>query len=82
MPTTSCRADNPRIRAHPCDSSDQHSGRCRASFTCIDCSKTFRNSGEWKSHTTCISEDEKYQGALFKGKNKKVSPLALPWACG
>jgi len=37
------------------------------SVSCIDCSKTF--SGEdMHSHTSCISEAEKYQGALFRGK--------------
>ncbi|KHN96447.1 Zinc finger, C2H2, LYAR-type [Metarhizium album ARSEF 1941] len=27
---------------------------------------------QYRSHTSCISEDQKYQGALYKGKNKKV----------
>lgn len=33
-----------------------------------DCSTTFQNQ-EYKSHTSCISEAEKYQGKLYKGKN-------------
>ncbi|WWD01379.1 hypothetical protein V866_008322 [Kwoniella sp. B9012] len=49
---------------------DQHRNRCHASFTCLDCSTTFRNPGEYKSHTTCVSEAEKYQGALYKGPKK------------
>lgn len=32
-----------------------------------DCSTTF-NGQEYKTHTSCISEAEKYQGALYKGK--------------
>ena len=51
---------------------DQHYQRCGGSFTCVDCSKTFYSAGEWKGHTQCISEAEKYQKGLYKGK-KPVS---------
>ncbi|KAL7418146.1 hypothetical protein BDY24DRAFT_335348 [Mrakia frigida] len=51
---------------------DQHYNRCWSPFTCLDCSKTFMNGGEWKSHTSCISEAEKYEKTLYKGP-KKVS---------
>ncbi|KAH8922252.1 hypothetical protein BT69DRAFT_1220492, partial [Atractiella rhizophila] len=54
---------------------DQHSYKCGASFTCIDCSKTFHHQGEWKSHTSCISEEQKYQKSLYKPK--PVSPLSI-----
>ncbi|KAI7872117.1 hypothetical protein BDF14DRAFT_1756713 [Spinellus fusiger] len=46
---------------------NQHGQRCRATFTCIDCSTTFQGY-DYQSHTSCISEAEKYQKALFKGK--------------
>ncbi|EJU04429.1 hypothetical protein DACRYDRAFT_48498, partial [Dacryopinax primogenitus] len=46
---------------------DQHSYKCHSSVTCIDCSKTFAGPVEWKSHTSCISEAEKYQKGLYKG---------------
>ncbi|KAJ3415692.1 hypothetical protein HDV05_004370 [Chytridiales sp. JEL 0842] len=47
---------------------DQHTYRCRyAQFTCVDCSKTFQGT-EYRAHTSCISEAEKYQKALFKPK--------------
>ncbi|WVQ78282.1 hypothetical protein IAT38_000367 [Cryptococcus sp. DSM 104549] len=49
---------------------DQHRSRCFSSFTCLDCSTTFRNPSEYKSHTTCVTEAEKYQGALYKGPKK------------
>ncbi|KAI9315940.1 hypothetical protein BX666DRAFT_1878546 [Dichotomocladium elegans] len=51
---------------------DQHRQRCRATFTCIDCSTTFQHL-EYKSHTSCISEAEKYQKSLYrkKGNNNK-----------
>lgn len=46
---------------------DQHHGRCHAGFDCIDCSVTFNTPSEYKSHTLCISEAEKYQKSLYKG---------------
>ncbi|KAI9103279.1 hypothetical protein DFS34DRAFT_608119 [Phlyctochytrium arcticum] len=59
---------------------DQHKGRCRqAQFTCIDCSTTFQGF-DYRSHTSCISEAEKYQGALYKGnkKNQKKQQQQTP----
>ena len=50
---------------------DQHKQRCHgAYFTCIDCSTTF-SGNDYKSHTQCISEAEKYEKALYKGKKGK-----------
>lgn len=50
---------------------DQHQQRCHgAYFTCIDCSVTFYNN-DHKKHTSCISEAEKYEKALYKGPKKK-----------
>ncbi|KAF9526932.1 hypothetical protein CPB83DRAFT_446796 [Crepidotus variabilis] len=49
---------------------DQHRGRCHAGFDCIDCSTTFNTPAEYKSHTSCISEAEKYQKNLYKGPKK------------
>lgn len=46
---------------------DKHGSMCHSAFTCIDCSKTFQGPAQWKSHTSCISEAEKYQGNLYKG---------------
>ncbi|KAH9985339.1 hypothetical protein BJV77DRAFT_1032595 [Russula vinacea] len=45
---------------------DRHYGQCRSSFTCIDCSKTFAGPIEWKGHTSCITEAEKYQKSVYK----------------
>lgn len=56
---------------------DQHAQRCRgAYFTCIDCSKTFYGQ-EHRTHTLCISEAEKYEKALYKGKKtgQKAEPV-------
>lgn len=53
---------------------DVHRQRCYgAYFTCIDCSTTF-NGTDYKSHTQCISEAEKYEKALYKGKKSKPEP--------
>ncbi|TID29671.1 hypothetical protein CANINC_001790 [Pichia inconspicua] len=50
----------------------QHQYQCRGSyFTCIDCSTTFYDNDHVK-HTSCISEAEKYEKSLFKGKKKNA----------
>lgn len=49
----------------------QHQRSCRgAYFTCIDCSTTFYGNDHQK-HTSCISEAEKYEKSLYKGKKAK-----------
>jgi cell growth-regulating nucleolar protein len=46
---------------------DQHRTQCHGGFDCIDCSTTFNSPAEYKGHTSCISEAEKYQKGLYKG---------------
>ncbi|KAF8639516.1 hypothetical protein AX17_001421 [Amanita inopinata Kibby_2008] len=46
---------------------DQHWSRCHGGFDCIDCSTSFKSPAEWKGHTSCITEAEKYQKSLYKG---------------
>lgn len=46
-----------------------HLNRCRAPVTCIDCSKTFPGQ-TFKDHNQCMTEDQKYQGKLYKPKAK------------
>lgn len=61
----------------------QHYKRCYAPFTCLDCSVQFASPQE--AHTSCITEDEKYQKryaresspytdtrSLYKGKKSNV----------
>ena len=58
---------------------EQHMQRCRQCFSvsCIDCSVSFAGRSYVK-HTTCISEAEKYQGALYKPKGKtKMKPQEI-----
>ncbi|KAJ5217826.1 uncharacterized protein N7469_011451 [Penicillium citrinum] len=50
---------------------DPHRNQCRgASFTCIDCMVHFYGT-EYRSHTSCMTEDQKYQGALYREKPAK-----------
>ncbi|KKK14574.1 hypothetical protein ARAM_006315 [Aspergillus rambellii] len=53
---------------------DPHRNQCRgANFTCLDCMVNFQGT-QYRSHTSCISEDQKYQGALYRekpGKNQR-----------
>ncbi|KAE8847079.1 hypothetical protein HRS9122_03986 [Pyrenophora teres f. teres] len=49
---------------------DGHRNQCYgASFTCLDCMVHFPGTS-YKSHTACITEDQKYQGKLYKEKKK------------
>ncbi|KAL1957853.1 hypothetical protein VTO42DRAFT_5418 [Malbranchea cinnamomea] len=51
---------------------DPHRGRCHgAYFSCLDCMVTFQGT-EYRAHTSCISEAQKYQGALYKEKPSKA----------
>jgi cell growth-regulating nucleolar protein len=57
---------------------DQHSQRCYgAYFSCIDCSVTFQGI-EYRNHTSCISEAEKYEKALYKGPKKQKGKTNVP----
>ncbi|TQV99813.1 hypothetical protein V2A60_005249 [Cordyceps javanica] len=50
---------------------DPHRNRCHgATFTCIDCMVYFPGV-QYRSHTSCMTEAQKYQGALYKEKPKK-----------
>lgn len=39
-------------------------------LSCIDCGKDFHGD-EYTAHTSCITEAEKYQGKLYKPKDKQ-----------
>ncbi|KAK0448704.1 hypothetical protein EV421DRAFT_1479658 [Armillaria borealis] len=60
-----------------------HWNRCYAQVDCLDCSKTFNNPGEFKGHTSCVSEAEKYEKSVYKGpktapKNHYPPPDSAP----
>ncbi|KAJ8140041.1 hypothetical protein OY671_006763 [Metschnikowia pulcherrima] len=55
---------------------DQHKQRCYdAYFTCIDCSTTF-GGNDYRNHTQCISEAEKYEKSLYRGKPSQKNNAA------
>ncbi|KAI9674422.1 MAG: hypothetical protein M1817_001760 [Caeruleum heppii] len=48
---------------------DAHRGYCHgASFSCLDCSTHFRGT-DYRNHTSCISEAQKYEGHLYRPKD-------------
>lgn len=57
-----------------------HFSKCpNAYYTCIDCSTTF-DGDEFKSHTTCITEKEKYEkgyGKKQQQQNKNANSTAI-----
>ncbi|CAM9767800.1 unnamed protein product [Ectocarpus fasciculatus] len=62
---------------------DRHLYSCKSCWgvTCVDCNFTFEGDS-YRAHTSCVSEDQKYQGALFKApkakqKNRGVNEI---WA--
>lgn len=68
MVTFNCEVCNDTV---PKKNTEKHYYRCpQAYYTCIDCNVTFDDGTGYKKHTQCISEDEKYQKALYKGKKK------------
>ncbi|RMZ82011.1 hypothetical protein DV737_g2258, partial [Chaetothyriales sp. CBS 132003] len=52
---------------------DPHRSHCRgAVFTCLDCQTTFAGTS-YRAHTSCMTEDQKYQGALYRSKASKAA---------
>ena len=54
---------------------EKHCFRCKNCYavTCVDCQKVFHGN-EYVEHTSCISEAEKYEKSLYKGKKEKLNP--------
>ncbi|VEU20778.1 DEKNAAC101779 [Brettanomyces naardenensis] len=80
MVSFSCEVCNETVPKKKCN---QHQRICRgAYFTCLDCQKTFEGN-DYVRHTSCISEAEKYEKGLYKGKKsqkqvKKPTPGKKP----
>ncbi|CAM9730895.1 unnamed protein product [Ascophyllum nodosum] len=51
---------------------ERHVFSCRNCWgvTCVDCNFTFEGES-FRAHTSCVSEDQKYQGALYKAPKAK-----------
>ncbi|KNC78984.1 hypothetical protein SARC_08599 [Sphaeroforma arctica JP610] len=43
---------------------------CRAAVSCIDCNVVFEGNS-YNQHSSCVSEAQRYQGALYKGASAK-----------
>ncbi|EEB05398.1 hypothetical protein SJAG_00410 [Schizosaccharomyces japonicus yFS275] len=55
---------------------DQHVSRCRgAYFTCIDCNTTFQGT-EYRAHSSCMTEAQRYQKSLYRPTKKEAKKLA------
>ncbi|CAG98253.1 uncharacterized protein KLLA0_F10219g [Kluyveromyces lactis] len=66
MVTFNCEVCNDTV---PKKNTEKHYYRCpQAYYTCIDCNQTFDDGISYKKHIQCITEDEKYQKGLYKGK--------------
>ena len=53
---------------------DDHFRRCaRASFSCIDCYKSFKGADEYRAHTSCITEVQKYEKKGMTNSKPDVS---------
>ena len=48
------------------------------SLSCVDCSVSFEGD-EYKKHTSCISEAQKYQGALYQEKKSGKATQQERW---
>ncbi|KAJ7071999.1 hypothetical protein C8F01DRAFT_223764 [Mycena amicta] len=46
---------------------DAHYNKCYSGFDCIDCAKSFHSPAEFRQHTSCISEAEKYEKSMYRG---------------
>lgn len=67
MVTFTCDLCNESLKKNKVD---QHCWKCRAeSVSCVDCGVVFWGD-DYKGHTECITEAEKYEKTLYKGPKK------------
>ncbi|KAF7305961.1 C2H2-type domain-containing protein [Mycena chlorophos] len=64
MVSFSCHACQDTVKKPKLDS---HYARCGTGFDCIDCSKSFHSPAEFRTHTSCVTEAEKYEKSVYKG---------------
>jgi cell growth-regulating nucleolar protein len=48
-----------------------------AYLSCVDCGSDFASAKDATQHKTCISEEQKYQGGLYRPKSAKLDPQVL-----
>ena len=58
----------------------KHMAKCRSCHTlsCVDCLATFVGN-EYLQHISCMSEAQRYQGALYRPKENKAERLQNEW---
>ncbi|CAM9492461.1 unnamed protein product [Choristocarpus tenellus] len=57
---------------------ERHFGSCKGCWgmTCIDCNVVFEGQ-DYREHSSCLTEDQKYQGALYKAPKAKVKKRGI-----
>lgn len=65
-----CNACGQTVRKTQVEKHYQNDCRSCDVLSCIDCGKDFHGD-EYVGHTSCITEAEKYQGKLYKPKDKQ-----------
>lgn len=65
-----CEACNETLKKNQVE---KHIYKCHSPVSCIDCSVTFYGN-DYNQHISCISEAEKYEKSLYKGKKTKLNP--------
>mmetsp|Transcript_38348 Transcript_38348/g.80574 ORF Transcript_38348/g.80574 Transcript_38348/m.80574 type:complete len:346 (-) Transcript_38348:395-1432(-) len=62
---------------------ETHSNTCRNCwiFSCLDCGKHFEGQ-DYRAHTSCISESQKYEGKFFVAKENKGDVKQQAWLEG
>ncbi|KAJ7372343.1 hypothetical protein OS493_019788 [Desmophyllum pertusum] len=65
-----CNACGQTVRKTQVEKHYQNDCRSCDALSCIDCGKDFHGD-EYVAHTSCITEAEKYQGKLYKPKEKQ-----------
>lgn len=76
MPSFVCDACQETLKKQQLD---KHFPRCRATFSCIDCYRTFAGTS-YRQHTSCITEVQKYHDktAPSPAGNNIATPASSP----
>ena len=57
---------------------ESHPYSCRSSISCIDCNVNF-SGNDYKSHTQCVTEAQRYQGHMYQAKENKGALKQNSW---
>ena len=73
-----CNACGSSLKKNQVEKHYQNECRSCSVLSCMDCGQDFYGD-EYANHTKCISEAEKYQGAMFKGNGNKGDKKQQEW---